>query len=166
MIVGGMAVAAGTRMAWVEVNLRGVPVNTPGIPPIFLGRGAISPSGTDIGAGYLFGLGLLLALIPLGWLVVGPRGREVLGVLGVALAIGIGVGAYSARADSLARAASFVRREIGVEQATFRVKSSAGPAVTGAGAALAALSAMAGAAAGRHVPAIRMPKPPDREAPP
>lgn len=162
VIVGGMIVATGTRMTWVEVSLRGAPVDAPGIPPIFLGSGQVPLNATDIAGGYLFGLGLLLALVPLGWLVVGPRGRVVLGIAGVTLAIGIGFGVYAARADSTERAARLMRREVGSELATFRITSSAGPGVTGAGAALAGLASIAGAIAGSRVPRMRMPEPPDK----
>lgn len=164
VIVGGMVVAAGTRMTWVEVSLRGAPVNSPGLPPIFLGRGEVPLNGAEIGAGYLFGIGLLLALVPLGWLVVGPRGRLALGALGVALAIGIGIGVSVARSDSTGRAARLMRQETGSEQATFRVKSGAGPGITAGGAALAGISSIAGAIAGSRVPKMRMPEPPDKGA--
>lgn len=162
--MGGMVVAAGTRMTWVEVSLRGAPVNAPGLPPIFLGRGEVPFNGADVGAGYLFGLGLLLALVPLGWLVVGPKGRLGLGVLGLLLAIGIGIGVSVARSDSTARAAEPIRKTVGAELPAFRVSSGAGPGITAAGAALAGLSSVAGAIAGRRVPKLRMPEPPDKGA--
>ena len=164
VIVGGMAVAAGTRTTWVEVTLRGQPVDAPGLPPIFLGRGSLPLNGSEIGAGYLFGLGLLLALIPLGWLVVGPKGRVLLGVLGIVLAIGIGVGVAVARSDATERAADVMRREVGSELATFRIATRPGSGVAAGGAALAGLSSIAGAVVGRHVPKMRMPEPPDKGA--
>jgi len=162
--VGGMVVAAGTRTTWVNVSLRGAPVDAPGLPPIFLGRGEVPLNGSEIGAGYLFGLGLLLALVPLGWLVLGPRGRVALGVLGLALALAIGLGLSVARSDSVGRAAQRMRAEVGSELATFRIRSSAGPGITAAGAALAGLSSIAGAIAGSRVPKMRMPEPPDKGA--
>ena len=162
--MGGMVVAAGTRMTWVEVSLRGAPVNAPGLPPIFLGRGQVPLNGADIGAGYLFGLGLLLALVPLGWLVVGPKGRLGLGALGLALAIGIGIGVSVARSDSTTRAVRLMRKDVGTELPAFRVTSGVGPGVTAAGAALAGLSAIGGAIAGRRLPKLRMPEPPDKGA--
>ncbi len=164
VIVGGMVVAAGTRMAWVDVSLRGAPVNAPGLPPIFLGRGEVPFNGADIGAGYLFGLGLLLALVPLGWLVVGPKGRLGLGALGLALAIGIGIGVSVARSDSTARASRLIQKDVGSELPAFQVRSGAGPGVTAGGAALAGLSSITGAIAGRTVPKMRMPEPPDKGA--
>jgi hypothetical protein len=164
VIVGGMVVAAGTRMTWVDVSLRGAPVNAPGLPPIFLGRGEVPFNGAEIGAGYLFGFGLLLALVPLGWLVVGPKGRLVLGALGVALALGIGIGVSVARSESTARASRLIREDVGSELPAFRVKSDAGPGVTAGGAALGGLASVAGAIAGRRLPKLRMPEPPEEGA--
>ena len=163
VILGGMVVAIGTRMTWAEGVLRGQPVNAPGLPPIFLGRGRLPLNGSELGAGYLFGLGLLLALIPLGWLVVGPKGRVVLGVAGLALAIGIGAGVAGARADATDRAARVMRSEVGSEFASFRIATRAGSGVAAAGAAIAALSSIAGAVVGRRVPRLRMPEPPDKD---
>ncbi|MEX2554016.1 MAG: hypothetical protein WEB06_00090 [Actinomycetota bacterium] len=164
VIVGGMVVAAGTRMTWVDVSLSGAPVNAPGLPPIFLGGGEVPFNGAEIGAGYLFGLGLLLALVPLGWLVTGPKGRLGLGALGLALGVGIGIGVSVARSDSIARASRLIREDVGNELPAFRVKSDTGPGVTAGGAALAGLSSVAGAIAGRRVPKLRMADPPDKGA--
>lgn len=166
VILGGMVVAIGTRMTWAEGVLRGQPVNAPGLPPIFLGRGRLPLNGSELGAGYLFGLGLLLALIPLGWLVVGPKGRIVLGVIGVALAVGIGGGVAVARSDATDRAAAVMRREVGSEFQSFSIKTRAGSGVAAAGAAVAALSSIAGAVVGSRVPKLRMPDPPDKDAAP
>ena len=165
MIVGGALVAVGTRVTWVEASLRGAPVSSPGLPPVFLGRGVLTLSGGDVGAGYLFGLGLLAAFVPLGWVVSGPRGRVALGVAGLLLAAGIGIGVANARADATARAERVVRAGSAGDAPSFTVATGPGPAVAGGGAALAGLCAVGGAVAGRRVPKLRMPDPPDKGAP-
>ncbi|MGH2784642.1 MAG: Trp biosynthesis-associated membrane protein [Actinomycetota bacterium] len=163
VIVGGALVAAGTRMPWVDVTLRGAQVDAQGLPAVFLGPNRVRLSGADLGAGYLFGLGLLLALVPLGWLVVGPTGRIVLGAVGIALAAGILVGVWDLRSGSTERAVVLMRQEFG-NTANIHASSRFGPDVTSGGAELAVLAALAGAIVGRRVPKMRMPEPPDKGA--
>ena len=164
VIVGGAVVAAGTRMTWVEATLRGFPVDSPGLPPVFLGRGAVALNGAELGAGYLFGLGLMLALVPLGWLVVGPNARIALGLIGVGLAVGIYAGVWDARRDVTERAVEIMRAEAGSAFTGIGATSRHGPTVASGGAMIAGLTSLGGAVVGRHVPKMRMPEPPDKGA--
>jgi len=162
VIAGGAIVALGTRLTWVSSTVRSAPFAAPGLPRVTVGGGTFPYDGADVGAGYLFGLGLLCALIPLGWLVAGPRGRVVLGVAGLALAVGIGVGVAVTHGDLVAEARRLTRTEVAGAVARVQIRSGTGSGVTAAGAAVAGLSSLAGAVAGRHIPRLRLPEKPDR----
>jgi hypothetical protein len=155
VIGGGMIVTLGARLTWATVSIRRSPVAAPGLPPAAISSGSHAIAGSELGVGYLFGLGLLLALVPLGWLVTGPRGRRVLGVLGLAVALGIGVGVAVGRADVADRALRVSR--VGGPQAG-AVESGPGIGVTAAGAALGALGSIAGAVTGGSIPRMRLPE--------
>lgn len=159
-----MLVAVGTRMTWVEVIYSGARVSAPGLPPIPLGGGELRLDASAVGAGYVFGLGLLLALVPLGWLATGPRARVALSVLGLAIAIGIGLGVATVRGDLTSVAARKARTIVaGNPSASYRIASSAGAGLTAAGAALGGLSCIAGAGAGARIPRMRMPDKPGED---
>jgi hypothetical protein len=164
MIVGGMVVAVGVRLTWATATLTASPVDTPGLPRVVLAGGRISFSGSEVGAGYLAGLGLLIALIPLVWLVAGPKARVALALAGLGLAVSVVVGVAVARGELPERAVRLVQSETGLGFGG-RVSSGPGIAVTLAGAAVAGLGALFGGIAGRDVPRLRMPERPDRGEP-
>jgi hypothetical protein len=165
MIVGGMVVAVGVRITWATATLSASPVETPGLPRIVLAGGRITFSGSEVGAGYLAGLGLLIALIPLVWLVAGPTGRLILAVAGLGLAVAVVVGVAVARDELPARAERLVREETAGFSVGGRISTGPGITVTLAGAAVGGLGALFGGIAGRHVPRLRMPERPDRGDP-
>jgi hypothetical protein len=165
VIAGGTVVAIGSRLAWVTVNARGSPVNVPGFRRVVFASG-LTFDAASIGAGYLFGLGLLLALVPLGWLVTGPRARVALALVALAAAIGIMVATAHTRSRAIDRATIMARSELSIQEGRLRVATSGGSAVTAAGAALAALAAIGGAVVGGSAPRLglpeRPPAPPDQ----
>ncbi len=157
-----MLIAIGSRMTWATVTLRSSPVSLPGFGRLTFRGGEVTAGGANIGVGYLSGLGLLIALVALGWLTAGPRTRMALSLLAFGAAIAGGILTLQARGEVSARAASFVRTEAGDPSLEIRrVATGPGIGVTAAGAAVATLSAVAGGAAGRLVPRMRMPESPD-----
>jgi hypothetical protein len=162
VIGGGAIIAAGTRMTWASASLRPSPVQLPGFPKIVLAGGRFAFDGASMGVGYLFGIGLLIALVPLGWLVAGPRTRVVLAVVAIAAAAGVAAVVATKRADVPAEAIAKATQEISFPNVALRISSGSGIGVTAAGAALAGLSALFALGPARRVPKMRMPEgPPD-----
>jgi len=164
VIAGGAIVAVGTRLAWATVTPKPSPVSVPGIPRVVIAGGKLSLDAPSLGAGYLFGLGILIALVPLGWLVVGPQARVVLGILAVGVAGVIFWQAAATRGELVQRSRAFARREITQRGVSLHIESGPGIPVTAAGAAVAALAAIAGASAGRQIPRLGLPERPDKGA--
>jgi hypothetical protein len=163
LIVGGMIVAVGTRIHWATVQVPPTPLNIPNLPRLSLESGRVTLDGSQIGLGYLSGVGLLIALVALGWLVAGPRTRLALAVAALGGAIAVAVVVAQTRGDINEKALAFVRAETGTADFAYvRITTGPGIAVTAAGAAIAGIAAVAGGAAGRSVPRMRMPEPPDR----
>jgi len=119
-----------------------------------------------LGAGYLFALGLLLALIPLGWLVVGPRARLVLALVAVGLAAGIVTGCLRTRGEITRRTNVIVRADSFASGGGVHIASGPGAAVTASGAVLAMVSAIAGGTVGGRAPRLGLPEREDREPEP
>jgi len=159
VIAGGAVVAIGTRLEWATTALRAAPVSAPGLPRVILAGGSVSVDASGVGAGYLFGLGLLIALVPLGWLVTGGRARTAPVFVAVAVAAGVFVGTLQTRSD-IPRRSIDVLRTARPAGAVLRVTSGPGIVVTASGAVLAALAALAGAAAGRDAPRLGLPEKP------
>lgn len=164
MILGGMIVAVGVRLEWASVALSSSRVEAPDLPRVVLAAGSVGYTGSEIGAGYLVGFGLLLALVPLGWLVTGPRGRVALALVGVALAAVTVAGVAVARNDLSVRTLRLVRESSGLGFGG-RISSGPGIPVAMSGAAIAGLGAIFGGIAGRAVPRMRMPERPDQGPP-
>lgn len=160
VIAGGALVAIGSRLSWASATLRPSPVAVPGFPRIVLAGGGITLDGSALGAGYLFGLGLLIALVPLGWLVTGPRARVALALVAVAICAGVFVGTFRTRSELTDRATEVARREIVIPGTIARISSGPGVAVTAAGAALAAIAALAGASVAGRAPRLGLPERP------
>jgi hypothetical protein len=160
VIAGGALVAVGTKLVWATATPHSAPVAVPGFPNVVLAGGRLTLDASAVQAGYLFGLGLLLALVPLGWLVTGPKGRALLALIAVGISAGVLWGVYRTRHELVARAEHVAVPEL--RTASFRVASGPGIAVTGGGAALAAISALGGAAAGKRAPRLGLPEGPDR----
>lgn len=162
VIAGGALIAAGSRLAWATATLQPSAVNAPGLPPVVLAGEEMSFDASALGAGYLFGLGLLLALVPLGWLVAGPRARVGLGVVAIAIA---GVALWQA-----ADIRSELRRRVRVaavsdakDRTRIPVTPGPGTPVTLTGAALAVLAAVGGATVGGRAPRLGLPERPPPE---
>ena len=160
VIAGGAVIAIGTRLEWATTMVRPTSVSTPGLPRILLSGGSVSVDATGVGAGYLFGLGLLIALVPLGWLVTGPRARTALALLAVAAAIGVFIGALQTRSDIPSRSVEILREVRPDTGTVLRITSGPGIVVTASGAVLAAIAAIAGAVAGRRAPRLGLPEKP------
>jgi hypothetical protein len=164
VIAGGAVIAIGTRLTWATVTVRGAPVTAPGLPRIILAGGRLTFDASSVGGGYLFGLGLLLALVPLGWLVTGPRGRTILAVIAAVLAAGVFVGTFQTRAGTPRHVIRILANDVSAPAGTvFHVSTGPGVPITGAGAALAALGAVWGLTVGGRAPRLGLPEePPDR----
>jgi hypothetical protein len=144
------------------VTLKAASVAAPGLPPVVLDSGRLTLDASAVGSGWVFGLGLLLALVPLGWLVLGWQGRLVLGLVGFAVAVGVLYQATATRGDTLDRARQVAIRETSIRNADMRIATGPGIGVTAGGAALAAIAAMWGATVGRDAPRLGLPERPDR----
>lgn len=167
LILGGMIIAVGTRIPWAEIDVRSTPLSIPNFPQLSLEGGRLTADGSQIGVGYLSGVGLLIALIALGWLVAGPRTRVALAVAALGAAVAVAIVVVQTRGDVTTKAAAFARAETATPELEFiRISTGPGIAVAAAGAAIAALAAVAGGEAGRLVPRMRMPEPPDRKGEP
>jgi hypothetical protein len=165
VIAGGAIVAAGMRIAWATATPRPSPVSVPGFPKVVLGSTKITMDGPALGAGYLLGLALILALVPLGWLVAGPRARIALAALALAVCGVIIWQTAATRSDLIPRAKKTALPQLSSADASIHISSGAGIPVTAAGAALAAASAILGGAAGSRAPKLRMPeRPPENPA--
>ena len=160
VIAGGAVIAIGTRLEWATAALRPTPVSARGLPRIVLSGGTVSVDASGVGAGYLFGLGLLIALVPLGWLVTGPRARTALALVAVAVAIGVFVGTLQTRSDIPRRSVEVLEGEVPVTGTVLRVATGPGVVVTASGAILAILGAIAGAAVGGRAPRLGLPERP------
>ncbi len=164
VIGGGAVIAIGTRLEWATTSVRSTPVDAPGLPRVLLAGGRLSVDASGVGAGYLFGLGLLIALVPLGWLVTGPRVRTALALLAVGVAIGVFVGTLQTRADIPSRTLRVLDAEIrpvpGASGTVVRVVSGPGIIVTACGAVLAAIGALGGATVGGRAPRLGLPERP------
>lgn len=166
LIIGGMLIAVGSRMTWATVTPRSTPVSLPGFPRLSLRGGDVAASGANLDVGYLSGLGLMIALVALGWLTAGPRTRVWLSLLALVAAVGAGIITFQVRSEVSERAVAFVRTEVGDPNLEIRrVATGPGIGVTAAGAAVSILSAIAGGIAGRRVPRMRMPDSPGGEPP-
>ena len=163
VIAGGAVIAVGTRLAWAKVTIRGAPVAIPGFPRVALSGGRITLDASGVAAGWVFGVGLLIALVPLAWLVLGWQGRLVLGVIAFAAAVIVFYQAAANRADFAHRAQDVALRQALLRSADLHVQTGPGIPVTAGGATLAALCSVWGSAVGRKVPRLGLPEePPDR----
>ena len=162
VIAGGATIAIGSRVAWATVAIKASPVSAPGLPPVVLDSGKLTLDASSVGSGWVFGLGLLLALLPLGWLVLGWQGRLALGLVGFAVAVGVFYQATATRSDVLTRARRIAVQETSIRNADFRVSTGPGITVTAAGAAIAALAAVWGGTVGKNVPRLGLPERGDR----
>lgn len=160
VIVGGAVIAVGSRLPWATVTLRGSPVSVPGLPRVALAGGKITLDASAIGSGWVFGVGLLIALVPLGWLVLGWQGRLVLGLVAFAAALLVLYQAAGMRDDIVGRARDVALRQVSVRSADLRIATRYGIPVTGSGAAVAAIAAMLGAVVGKRVPRLGLPERP------
>jgi hypothetical protein len=160
VIAVGAVVAAGSKLVWATATPRGSAVSVPGFPKVVLAGGRLTMDAAVVGAGSLFGLGLLLALVPLGWLVVGPKGRTFLAVAALGICGVVFWQVAHTRSELVHRAAPVASREL--RTASFRVASGSGIPVTAAGAAVAAVAAVVGATVGGGAPRIGLPDRPDR----
>ena len=113
----------------------------------------------------MFGLGLLIAIVPLGWLVLGWQGRLALGLIAFAVAVAVFYQAAGTRNDIIARAHTVALRETSIRNASFRVATGPGIPVTAVGAAVAAVGAMWGGTVGRSVPRLGLPEKPGGDGP-
>ena len=75
LITGGALIAVGSRLTWASVIVRGSPVDAPGLPRVSIGDTEITYDASGVARGWIFGVGLLIALVALTWLVLGWRGR-------------------------------------------------------------------------------------------
>jgi len=164
VIAGGAVVAAGSKLAWATATPRGSAVSVPGFPKVVLAGGKLTMDAAVLGGGSLFGLGLLLALVPLGWLVAGPRGRTVLAVVAIGISGVVFWQIAHTRNELTRRAAPVASREL--RTGTFRVESGPGIPVSAAGAAVAVVAAVVGATVGGGAPRLGLPERPDRGATP
>ena len=164
VIAGGAVVAAGSKLAWATATPRASAVSVPGFPKVVLAGGRLTMDAAVVGSGSLFGLGLLLALVPLGWLVAGPRGRTVLAVIALGISGVVFWQIAHTRNELTHRAAPIASREL--RTASFQVASGDGIPVTAAGAALAAVGAVVGATVGGGAPRLGLPERPDRGSTP
>jgi hypothetical protein len=164
LIAGGAIIAVGTRLAWATATPKPPAVAVPGLPPVVLAGGKITIDGSALDAGYLAGFAFLLALVPLGWLVVGPRGRVVLALFAVLMTAGVFAQVATTRSHLIPRAREVATRQVPAS-VSMRVASGPGVPVTAAGAGVAFVSAIVGGAAGGRTPKLRMPEKPDRTEP-
>ena len=162
VIAGGAVVAAGSKLAWATATPRGSAVSVPGFPKVVLAGGRLTMDAAAVGGGALFGLGLLIALVPLGWLVAGPRGRTVLAVIALGICGVVFWQVARTRDELVHRAAPVASREL--RTGSFRVASGPGIPATAAGAAVAAVGAVLGATVGGGAPRLGLPDKPDRGA--
>lgn len=163
VIAGGAVIAVGTRLAWAKVTIRGTAVTVPGFPRVALSGGRITLDASALGSGWVFGLGLLIALVPLGWLVVGGRSRLILGLVAVAAAVIVSYQAAGNPTTFDDQAKSVALRQASLQSADLRVDLGPGIPVTFGGAILAAIASVWGAVVGRKVPRLGLPEePPDR----
>jgi hypothetical protein len=160
VIAGAAVVAIGSRLAWATVTIRPSTVTAPGLPRVALAGGRISLDASAVRSGWVFGLGLLLALVPLGWLVTGHSGRLVIGLLGFAIAVGVFYQAQMSRGEIFGRVQAIEIDQVSLRGANYRVATGPGIPVTAAGAALAAICAMWGATVGPNVPRLGLPEKP------
>jgi hypothetical protein len=158
VIAGGAVVAIGSRLAWATVTIKPSTVTAPGLPQVALAGGRISLDASAVRSGWVFGLGLLLALVPLGWLVMGHSGRLILGLLGFAIAVGVFYQAWFIRGDLFPRVRAVSVAGTSLRGADYRVATGPGIPVTAAGAALAGICAMWGATVGPNVPRLGLPE--------
>ncbi|MCI0343880.1 MAG: hypothetical protein L0221_00360 [Chloroflexi bacterium] len=108
-----MLIAIGSRMTWATVTLRSSPVSLPGFGRLTFRGGEVTAGGANIGVGYLSGLGLLIALVALGWLTAGPRTRMALSLLAFGAAIAGGILTLQARGERAGFWATGPVRELG-----------------------------------------------------
>jgi len=165
VIAGGAVVAIGSRLAWATVTINPSTVSAPGLPRAAIAGGKLSLDSSAVQAGYLFGLGLLLALVPLGWLVAGPRGRLVLGVVGFAVAAIVFWQAEGTRGHIVTRARAVASQQASIRNADLQIRTGPGLSVTAAGAVVAAIGAAVGATVGGGAPRIGLPERPGRDGP-
>ena len=158
VIAGGAVVAIGSRLAWATVTLKPSTVTAPGLPRVALAGGRISLDASAVRSGWVFGLGLLLALVPLGWLVMGHGGRLILGLVGFAIAVGVFYQAWIARGDLSPRVRAVSVSGTSLRGANYRVATGPGISVTAAGSVLAGICSMWGATVGPSVPRLGLPE--------
>jgi len=163
VIAGGAVVAIGSRLAWATIALRGSPVSAPGLPRVSLAGGTVTLDASAVGAGWVFGLGLLMALVPLGWLVTAHAGRLVLGLVAVAMAAVV-FGQTTMRNDVVKHAHAVALRQTSLRGASFRVATGPGIGVTAAGAIVAGIGAIWGATVGGAAPRLGLPEGGDRDS--
>jgi hypothetical protein len=165
LIAGGAIIAAGTRLAWATATPKPPTVAVPGLPRVVLAGGKITIDASALDAGFLLGLAFLLALVPLGWLVVGPRGRGVFALAAVVVAVSVFAQVAATRSHMIPRAREIAVRQLPTLSVSMRVASGPGIPVTAAGAGVALVSAVVGGVAGVRTPKLRMPEKPDRREP-
>jgi hypothetical protein len=163
VIAGGAVVAIGSRLAWATVTIKPSTVTAPGLPRVALAGGRISLDASAVRSGWVFGLGLLLALVPLGWLVTGHRARLVIGLLGFAVAVGVFYQAWFTRGDLAPRVQGVSVAGTSLRGASYRVATGPGIPVTAGGAALAGICAVWGATVGGGAPRLGLPEGPGRD---
>jgi hypothetical protein len=166
LIAGGAVVAIGSKLTWATVTLKAAPVSAPGLPPVVLDSGKLTLDASALQSGWVFGLGLLLALVSLGWLVLGWQGRLVLGLVAFAVAVGVLSYAFQVRSDVPSKARRIAIQETSISPADLRIATGPGLGVTAGGAAVAALAAMWGGTVGKDVPRLGLPERPDRDGRP
>lgn len=160
LIVGGALIAVGSRLTWARVTVRGSAVSVPGLPRVSLAGGQITLDASAVASGWVFGVGLLIALVPLAWLVVGWQGRLVVGLIAFAAAVLVFYQAAAQRSEVIARAERVALRQVVIERADLRIETGPGLPVTAAGGAVAAITAVWGATVGKSVPRLRLPERP------
>jgi hypothetical protein len=166
LIAGGAVVAIGSKLTWATVTLKAAPVSAPGLPPVVLDAGRLTLDAAALASGWVFGLGLLLALVPLGWLVLGWRGRLVLGVVAFAVAAGVFYQVVRTRSDIPSDARRITIQETSVRDANLRIATGPGVGITAGGAVIAALAAVWGGTVGRAAPRLGLPERPGGEGGP
>ncbi len=132
----------------------------PGLPRVSLAGGEITLDASAVASGWILGVGLLIALVPLGWLVLGWQGRLVVGLVAFAAAVLVFYQATANRSDVVARAERVALRQVILRTADLRVETGPGIPVTAAGGAVGAVAALWGATVGRSVPRLRLPERP------
>lgn len=156
LITGGALIAVGSRLTWARVIVRGSPIDAPGLPRVSIGDTEIRYDASGVARGWIFGLGLLIALVALTWVVLGWRGRLVTGLFAFLVAGLVFYVAAAQRSDVI----SLVQLNTGIIAGNKRISTGPGIPITAAGASLAALAAVWGATVGRNVPRLGLPEKP------